>query len=70
MAEGNEDRIVELEIRNAQAENAIEDMSGAVTDQWSRIETLERRIEQLTDRVARLEAVIRETGVEPPPPHY
>ncbi|MEO1240380.1 MAG: SlyX family protein [Pseudomonadota bacterium] len=64
-------RIDKLEERSALQEQAIEDLSDAVTEQWKLIESLKRDISRLTDELKEVEANIEEGGErEPPPPHY
>jgi SlyX protein len=63
-------RIEELEIRIAQQDRTIEDLNTAVTSQWSRIETLTKQIERMTERLERVEASSPSDGPDLPPPHY
>lgn len=62
-------RIETLEIRAAHQDRAIEDLNKVVTAQWTQIETLKRRLDQLLDRVQEIES--NSAGPAPePPPHY
>ena len=64
-------RLDALEIRIAHQDQAIEDLNGTITAQWTEIDRLKREVERLTDRVASAEAAIGpEGGEEPPPPHW
>ncbi|MEM9619029.1 MAG: SlyX family protein [Pseudomonadota bacterium] len=64
-------RINKLEERSALQEQAIDDLSDAVTEQWKLIESLKRDVSRLTDELKEVEANIEKGGErEPPPPHY
>ena len=64
-------RLDELEIRVAHQDQTIEDLNAAITAQWKTIETLERHLAALRDRVAEAELTAGDTPpVERPPPHY
>jgi SlyX protein len=65
-----DERITELEIRVAEQERAIEELSDALTAQWRTIEELRGRLKRLSER---LEAVEETAEGETPaarPPHY
>ena len=64
-------RIDKLEERSALQDQAIEDLSDAVTDQWKLIDALKRDISRLTDELKEVEANVGQgERREPPPPHY
>ena len=64
-------RLDELEIRVAHQDQVIEDLNAAITAQWKTIETLERHLAALRDRVAEAELPAGDTPpVERPPPHW
>ena len=64
-------RLEKLEERSAFQEQAIEDLSQAVTDQWKLIEALKRDISRLTDQLKAVEDAVDHGGQhEPLPPHY
>ena len=64
-------RIEKLETRSAFQEQAIEDLSKALTDQWKILEAFKRDVARLTDELKAVEANIEPGGQgEPPPPHY
>jgi SlyX protein len=63
-------RVETLEIRAAHQDRAIEDLNKVVTEQWARIETLKRRLDQLLDRMQEIESSPAAQVPEPPPPHY
>ncbi len=64
-------RIEKLEERCAFQEQAIDDLSNALTDQWKLIEALKRDVQRLTEEIKSVEDNVRQGGErEPPPPHY
>jgi SlyX protein len=65
------ERIEKLEERAAFQENAIEELSDAVTDQWKLIDAMKRDTQRLTDELKQVEDNLeRGEPREPPPPHY
>jgi SlyX protein len=64
-------RIEKLEERAAFQENAIEELSDTVTDQWKLIDAMKRDTQRLTDELKQVEDNLeRGEQREPPPPHY
>lgn len=64
-------RIEKLETLVAFQEQAIEDLSKTVTDQWKLIETLKRELAGLGAQVRDVEThPALSVADEPPPPHY
>lgn len=64
-------RLDELEIRIAHQDQTIEDLNEAITAQWKLIETLQREVSRLTDRVASAEDALADAPpANRPPPHY
>jgi len=64
------DRITALEIRSAEQEKTIEELSGQIAEQWKVIERMERKLAALTDRFLELE---EQTTADVPvtkPPHW
>lgn len=64
------DRLTTLEIRLAEQEKTIEELSGQIIDQWKIVERLQRKIDALTDRFLVLE---EQTSPDVPvtkPPHW
>ncbi|RUW59821.1 hypothetical protein EN943_19390 [Mesorhizobium sp. M7A.F.Ca.US.006.01.1.1] len=64
------DRLTTLEIRAAEQEKTIEELSGQIAEQWKVIERMQRKLDSLTDRFLALE---EQTGDEVPvtkPPHW
>lgn len=64
-------KIDELQERSAFQEQSIEELSGAVTDQWKLINALKKEVERLTEEIKSVEdSVLQGDQREPPPPHY
>jgi SlyX protein len=65
-----DDRLTTLEIRAAEQEKTIEELSGQIAEQWKTIEGLRKKLDALTDRFLVLEG---QTAPEVPvtkPPHW
>ena len=65
-----EDRLTTLEIRAAEQEKTIEELSGQLAEQWKTIEGLRKKLDALADRFLVLE---EQTAPEVPvtkPPHW
>jgi len=62
-------RIEQLETRIAYQDQAIEELSQALTAQWAQVDALKRDIVTLTDRLQQAESRAA-AAPEPPPPHY
>ena len=64
-------RLEQLETRVSFQDQAIEELSTTVTDNWKLIEGLRRELARLTDQVKDVEnALDAVPSKEPPPPHY
>jgi len=64
-------RLEKLEERSAFQEQAIEDLSEALTDQWKLLDSFKRDVMRLTDELKAVEDAMDNAGQrEPPPPHY
>jgi SlyX protein len=64
------DRLTTLEIRSAEQERTIEELSGQIAEQWKVIERLQKKLDALTERFLTLE---ENTGPDIPvtkPPHW
>ena len=64
------DRLTTLEIRAAEQEKTIEELSEQIAEQWKTVERVQRKVDALTDRFLALE---QQTGPEVPvtkPPHW
>ena len=66
---GNADeRLTILEIRAAEQEKTIEELSGVIAEQWKTIENLRKKLDALTDRFLVLEEqAVPEVPVTKPP---
>ncbi|ASV87663.1 MULTISPECIES: SlyX family protein [Ochrobactrum] len=65
-----ETRLMELEIRVAEQEKTIEELSSVLAEQWKTIDQLNKKLSALTDRFLTLEG---QTAPEIPvtkPPHW
>lgn len=65
-----EDRLTTLEIRTAEQEKTIEELSGQIAEQWKTIEGLRKKLDALTERFLTLE---EQTAPDVPvtkPPHW
>ncbi len=64
-------RIEALETKVAYQERTIEELNGALTEQWKQVDQLAKQVERLSDRIKRVEETAPSSpGDEPPPPHY
>jgi SlyX protein len=64
------DRLTTLEMRTAEQEKTIEELSGQIAEQWKTIEGLRRKLDALADRFLVLE---EQTAPDVPvtkPPHW
>ncbi|CAM5379512.1 SlyX protein [Aquamicrobium terrae] len=64
------DKLTTLEIRSAEQERMIEELSGQIAEQWKTIDALQRKLDALTMRFLSLE---EQTAPEVPvtkPPHW
>ncbi|WP_027060171.1 SlyX family protein [Mesorhizobium loti] len=64
------DRLTTLEIRAAEQENTIEELSGQIAEQWTVIERMQRKLDALTDRFLALEEQSSADVPVTKPPHY
>lgn len=64
------DRLTTLEIRAAEQEKTIEELSDQVAEQWKAIERLRKTIDQLTDRFVDLEERAGPRHEAGKPPHW
>ncbi len=64
------DRLTTLEIRNAEQEKTIEELSGQIAEQWKLIERMEKKLSALTDRFLALEEQTAPGHEATKPPHY
>jgi SlyX protein len=64
-----EDRIVELEIKVAHQDMAIEELNQTIIQQQSEIANLQRYLELIRYKIENIQASPKEVS-ESPPPHY
>jgi len=64
------DRLTTLEIRVAEREKTIEELSDQVAEQWKVIDRLRKALDQLTDRFADLEDQAGARHEATKPPHW
>ncbi|QKD01922.1 SlyX family protein [Mesorhizobium loti] len=64
------DRLTTLEIRAAEQEKTIEELSGQIAEQWKVIERMQRKLDALTDRFLALEEQSTADVPVTKPPHY
>ncbi|AZO21867.1 MULTISPECIES: SlyX family protein [unclassified Mesorhizobium] len=65
-----DDRLTTLEIRAAEQEKTIEELSGQIAEQWKVIERMERKLAALADRFLALEEQAAPDVPVTKPPHY
>jgi len=64
------DRLTTLEIRAAEQEKTIEELSGQIAGQWQVIERMQRKLDALTDRFLALEEQAAADVPVTKPPHW
>lgn len=64
------DRLTTLEIRAAEQEKIIEELSGEIAEQWKVIERLQKKLDALTDRFLALEEQSAPAHEATKPPHW
>ncbi|PBB35628.1 SlyX family protein [Mesorhizobium sp. WSM3868] len=65
-----DDRLTTLEIRAAEQEKTIDELSDQIAEQWTVIERMERKLAALTDRFLALEEQAAPDVPVTKPPHY
>lgn len=70
MSENLSDRLTELEIRHAEQEKTIEELSGEIAEQWKLIAALNKKLSALTDRFLELEEQTAPEISVTKPPHW
>ncbi len=70
MSENLSDRLTELEIRHAEQEKTIEELSGEIAEQWKLITALNKKLCALTDRFLELEEQTAPEISVTKPPHW
>lgn len=64
------DRLTTLEIRNAEHERTIEELSGQLAEQWAAIERLQKKVDTLTEHFLALEESSAPDIPVTKPPHW
>ena len=65
-----ENRVMELEIKNAHQEDTIEQLNQIIIKHQNSIDSLIRHVEQLQNKVSDMQESNIKEGPEAPPPHY
>jgi SlyX protein len=65
-----DDRLTTLEIRAAEQEKTIEELSGQIAEQWTVIERMQRKLNVLTERFLELEEQSAPDVPITKPPHW
>lgn len=63
------ERLERLEMRIAFQDQTIEDLNAVITEQWTVIETIRRRMGSMEEQV-RSGSYIADPSTDKPPPHY
>lgn len=64
------DRTVDLEIRTAEQERIIEELSAQIADQWKVIERMQKKLDTLAERFVALEEQSAPAHEATKPPHW
>ena len=64
------DRLTTLEIRSAEQEKTIEDLSGQLAEQWKTIDRLQKKLDTLAERFVSLEEQSAPGHEATKPPHW
>jgi SlyX protein len=64
------DRLTTLEIRNAEQEKAIDELSGQLAEQWKVVDRLQKKLDALTERFLSLEESSAPDVPVTKPPHW
>ncbi|MET0942743.1 MAG: SlyX family protein [Mesorhizobium sp.] len=64
------DRLTNLEIRSAEKEKIVEELSGQIAEQWKVIERLQKKVDALTERFLALEEQTAPGHEVTRPPHW
>lgn len=66
----SDDRLAALEVRSAEQERTIDEMSEQIAEQWRTIERLKKRLDALTERFLALEEQGAPGHEATRPPHW
>ena len=64
------ERLTTLEIRAAEQERTIEELSGQIAEQWTVIDRLQKKLDSLVERFLTLEDQARPDIAVSKPPHW
>ena len=64
------DRLTTLEIRAAEQEKTIEELSGQIAEQWKIIDHMQKKLDTLTRRFLSLEEQVQPDVPVTKPPHW
>lgn len=70
MSAAEEDRLTALEIRNAEQERTIAELSDQLAEQWKVLDRMQRRLDALTERFLALEERAAPEIPVTKPPHW
>lgn len=65
-----ENRVMELEIKNAHHEDTIEQLNQIIIKHQATIDNLVQQMDQLQNKLSSLQQSNSKEAPEPPPPHY
>jgi len=66
----SEKRLAALEIRSAEQERTIEELSGQIAEQWQTIDRLQKKLDALANRFLTLEEQTAPGQDTAKPPHW
>ncbi|QPC86478.1 hypothetical protein GA830_06820 [Mesorhizobium sp. NBSH29] len=66
----SEDRLVALEMRVAEQDHTIEELSSEIAEQWKRMERMQKTVSVLAERFAALEEASTPSHEAAKPPHW
>ena len=70
MSTSNDDRLIALEIRSAEQEHIITELSDELARQWQVIDRLQKKLSVLTERFLALEEQATPAAPVTKPPHW
>jgi SlyX protein len=65
-----DERLIALEIRVAEQEHTIEELSGQIAEQWKVMDRMQRKLDALTERFLALEEQAAPDVPVTKPPHW
>ena len=65
-----DERLIALEIRVAEQEHTIEELSGQIAEQWKVMDRMQRKLDALTERFLALEEQAASDVPVTKPPHW